>query len=43
VADYRGLWGLPPNARIVASNDPDQCFNELITSVGALARRIGQR
>ena len=41
VADYRGLWGLPPNARIVADNDPDQCFDELITSVGALARRIG--
>ena len=40
VADFRGLWGLPPNARIVASNDPEQCFEELISSVGALARRI---
>ncbi|QYF91360.1 nucleoside hydrolase [Arthrobacter sp. PAMC25284] len=37
VADYRGLWGLPPNARIVTGNDPDQCFEELISSVGALA------
>ncbi len=39
VADFRGLWGVPPNARIVASNDPEQCFEELISSVGALARR----
>lgn len=42
-ADYRGLWGLPPNARIVTWNDPEQCFDELISSVGALARRIGSR
>jgi inosine-uridine nucleoside N-ribohydrolase len=41
VADFRGLWGLPPNARVVVANDPDQCFDELIASVGALARRIG--
>jgi hypothetical protein len=40
VADYRGLWGLPPNARIVTSNNPQQCFDELIGSVGALARRL---
>ncbi|MET4095868.1 purine nucleosidase [Arthrobacter sp. UYCu712] len=43
VADFRGLWGLPPNARIVATNDPGQCFDELISSVGALARGIGHR
>ncbi len=43
VADFRGLWGLPPNARIVDSNDPGQCFAELISSVGALARGIGRR
>jgi purine nucleosidase len=41
VADFRGLWGLPPNARIVDSNDPKQCFEELISSVGALARQVG--
>jgi purine nucleosidase len=41
VADFRGLWGVPPNARIVDSNDPGQCFDELISSVGALARRVG--
>jgi inosine-uridine nucleoside N-ribohydrolase len=40
VADYRGLWGLPPNARIVTSNYPKQCFDELIGSVGALAGRL---
>ena len=27
VADFRGLWGLPPNARIVSGNDPEQCFD----------------
>jgi purine nucleosidase len=41
VADFRGLWGVPPNARIVDANDPGQCFEELISSVGALARRVG--
>ncbi len=41
VADFRGLWGLPPNARIVTGNDPAQCFEELISSVGALAARLG--
>ncbi|HEV7168795.1 MAG TPA: nucleoside hydrolase [Micrococcaceae bacterium] len=40
VADYRGLWGKPPNARIVAGNDPEQCFAELIGSIGALARKL---
>ena len=40
VADYRGLWGKAPNARIVAENDPQQCFAELIGSIGALARRL---
>jgi purine nucleosidase len=41
VADFRGLWGLPPNARIVSDNDPGHCFDELISSVGALARGLG--
>ncbi|HET6269496.1 MAG TPA: nucleoside hydrolase [Arthrobacter sp.] len=41
VADFRGLWGLPPNARIVSWNDPEHCFDELISSVGALARQCG--
>ncbi len=43
VADFRGLWGHPPNARIVSGNNPRQCFDELIGSVGALARRLGSR
>ena len=41
VADFRGLWGLPPNARIVSGNDPDACFAELVGSVGTLARTLG--
>jgi purine nucleosidase len=41
VADFRGLWGLPPNARIVSDNNPEHCFDELISSVGALARQCG--
>jgi purine nucleosidase len=40
VADFRGLWQEPPNARIVMGNNPEQCFVELISSVGALARRL---
>lgn len=43
VADFRGLWGLPPNARIVAGNDPAHCLDELISSVGALARSLDVR
>lgn len=43
VADFRGLWGHPPNARIVTDNDPAQCFDELLTSIGALARDLGPR
>jgi inosine-uridine nucleoside N-ribohydrolase len=40
VADYRGLWGEPPNARIVSDNRPEEAFAEFIASVGALARRL---
>ncbi|GAA2196782.1 nucleoside hydrolase [Sinomonas flava] len=40
VADYRGLWGEPPNARIVSENHPDEAFAELVASLGALARRL---
>ncbi|MCU1533219.1 MAG: Inosine/uridine-preferring nucleoside hydrolase [Arthrobacter sp.] len=43
VADFRGLWGLPPNARIVSDNNPGQCFDELLSSVGALARGLDGR
>lgn len=40
VADFRGIWNEPPNARIVTSNDPAQCLDELISSVGSLARTL---
>lgn len=40
VADYRSLWGHPFNARIVSDNDPEAAFRELVTSLGALARRL---
>lgn len=40
VADYRKLWGHPPNARVVSGNNPEQAFQELIQSVGALAARL---
>jgi inosine-uridine nucleoside N-ribohydrolase len=43
VADFRGIWKEPFNARVVTSNDPAQCFDELISSVGALAAGIGKR
>lgn len=40
VADFRGLWGKPANARIVSSNDPESGFAELLTRLGALARKL---
>ncbi|WP_077488668.1 nucleoside hydrolase [Sinomonas mesophila] len=41
VADFRGLWGEPPSARIVSENHPEEAFAELVSAVGALARRLG--
>ncbi|TLM83792.1 nucleoside hydrolase [Pseudarthrobacter sp. NamE5] len=41
VADFRGLWGRAPNARIVADNNPGQAFRQLVSRVGALAARLG--
>lgn len=41
VADFRDLWGKPPNARIVTDNYPAAAFDELVASIGGLARRIG--
>lgn len=40
VADFRGLWGEPPNARIVSENHPEEAFAELVASLGSLARRV---
>jgi purine nucleosidase len=42
VADYRNLWGQPPNARIVADIRPAAAFDELVKSVGGLARRLAE-
>ncbi|HEY8701209.1 MAG TPA: nucleoside hydrolase [Arthrobacter sp.] len=42
VADYRSLWGQPPNARIVSDNYPVAAFDELVKSVGSLARRLAE-
>lgn len=41
VADFRGLWGVPPNARVVSGNNPGQAFRELVSAVGSLAARLG--
>ena len=41
VADFRGLWGRPPNARVVSTNHPEAAFRELVSAVGSLARRVG--
>lgn len=41
VADYRNLWNQPHNARIVSENNPAQAFDELVGSLGRLARRVG--
>jgi purine nucleosidase len=41
VADFRGLWGVPPNARVVSANHPEAAFQELVSAVGSLARRLG--
>lgn len=43
VADFRGLWGEPPNARIVSENHPEEAFAELVLSLGGLGRRLGNR
>ncbi|WP_443447424.1 nucleoside hydrolase [Glutamicibacter ardleyensis] len=40
VADFRGLWGKPANAHIVTGNDPEAGFAELLTRLGALARKL---
>jgi purine nucleosidase len=42
VADYRNLWGHPNNARIVSDNNPGAAFDELVKSVGGLARRLAE-
>jgi purine nucleosidase len=41
IADFRGMWGKRPNARIITGNDPEACFAALIQRIGGLARSIG--
>ena len=41
VADFGWHWNLEPNARIVVENNPEQCFEELLGSIGAFARTLG--
>ncbi|NKX49511.1 nucleoside hydrolase [Arthrobacter deserti] len=41
VADFRGLWGRKPNARIVTWNDPPAVSDEVLGSIAGLARRLG--
>ena len=42
VADFRGLWGKPANAQVVAANDPEAGFAELVQRLGALARKLNE-
>jgi len=39
VADFRGLWGKPNNARIVSRNDPVQGFAELKEKLAKMVRK----
>ncbi|WP_305095021.1 nucleoside hydrolase [Prescottella sp. R16] len=40
VADHAGLWGRPPNARIVVDADPDAFVDDVVRHVAALARLL---
>ncbi|WP_418907843.1 nucleoside hydrolase [Glutamicibacter endophyticus] len=40
VADFRGLWGRPANARVLSANDPAAGFAELRMKLAALARGL---
>lgn len=41
IADWAGIWGREPNANIVVDTDPDVFFENLISRVSKLARRVG--
>lgn len=41
VADWSGMWGRSPNARIVTGTDPEEFFRRLVDRVGRLARARG--
>jgi inosine-uridine nucleoside N-ribohydrolase len=41
IADLRGFWGRPANALIATDADPDLFFDDLISRLADLARRVG--
>ncbi|WP_137725873.1 nucleoside hydrolase [Prescottella subtropica] len=41
VADRAGLWGRPPNARIVVDADPDAFVDDLVRRLAGFARILG--
>lgn len=41
VADWRGMWGRPPNVDVVINTDPAEFFRRLIDRVGPYARAVG--
>jgi inosine-uridine nucleoside N-ribohydrolase len=41
VGDFAGFWNQPPNARVVTSNDPGECFDLLVRRLGGLAAEKG--
>ncbi|MFT4043094.1 MAG: nucleoside hydrolase [Gordonia sp. (in: high G+C Gram-positive bacteria)] len=43
VADERGMWEGGPNARIATATDVDAVFDDLIETIAALAKTIGNR
>ncbi|MGD7786988.1 nucleoside hydrolase [Propionibacteriaceae bacterium Y1700] len=40
VADWGGVWGREPNARVAVRTDPQAFFDHLITRISALARTL---
>lgn len=40
VADWRGMWGRPPNAAIATHADPQAFFDQLVERVGELAATL---
>lgn len=40
VADFRGLWGKPANAKVITENNPARGFDELREKLAALAGRM---
>ena len=43
VGDFAGFRKLPPNARVVTGNHPEEVFDLMISRIGRLARRTPER